>query len=105
MTVKCPATGMGCTNHCPDPHFCTNQLNTVQGLMPEQRRIQVPDPWAIKQDKQMVYTILWYYSDKSDFGLLDVAFRRYSDAEDLQRLLEEHSGTKQFLICQSVLKS
>jgi hypothetical protein len=86
---------MGCTEHCPDAHFCANQ---------QSRRIQVPDPWAIKQDKQLVYTIMWNYSDNSGFGLLDVAFRRREDAEDLLRILNEH-GDKNFAICQSVLKS
>ena len=104
MTVKCPTTGMGCTSHCPDPYFCENQRNTVQEPRPEQRRIQVPDPWAVKREASMVYTIVWSYSDKSDFGVLDVAFRRREDAEDLLRILNEH-GAKTFGICQSVLKS
>jgi hypothetical protein len=99
LDIKCPASGRRCTQQCWD-----GQCKSI--LSPESaRRIEVPDPWAIKPEKQMVYTILWYYSDKSDFGLLEVAFRKYSDAEDLQKILEEHSGTKQFLICQSVLKS
>jgi len=98
---KCPSTGMACTQQCSEWDPC----RAIPLSATAERRVQIPDPWAIKPEKQMVYTILWYYADKSEFGLLEVAFRKYSDAVDLQKILEEHSGTKQFLICQSVLKS
>lgn len=91
---KCPATGMGCTEHCPDPHFCVGQ---------QARRINV-DPWAVKREGEYVYSILWYYSDRSDFGVLDIAFRNEEAAQRIRQLLEEHSGTKQFVICKSEIQ-
>jgi len=105
MTVKCPTTGMGCTSHCPDSYFCENQRNTVQEPRPEQRRIQVPDPWGVTPRKDYVYTILWSYTDNSDYGVVDVAFRKKEDAEDMLKLLDEHSESRRFVLCQSVLKS
>lgn len=94
---KCPANGMSCTEQCRDWDSCKH-------LSSAERRVQVPDPWAVKREPQMVYTIMWYYSDKSDSGVVEVAFRRREDAEELRQLLIDHGGTKEFMICQSVLK-
>jgi hypothetical protein len=90
---------MACTKQCWAGE-CKNIHSPV-----EARRIPVPDPWAIKPDRQMVYTIMWSYTDNSDYGVVDVAFRRKEDAEELIKLLDEHSQSKRFVLCQSVLKS
>jgi hypothetical protein len=99
LDIKCPSTGRQCTKQCWGGQ-CKN-IHSPE----EARRIQVPDPWAIKPEKQFVYTIMWFYGDKSDVGLLEVAYRKREDAEELIQLLREHGGTKQFTLYQSVLKS
>jgi hypothetical protein len=63
------------------------------------------DPWASAPRKDYVYTIMWRYSDNSASGVLNVAFRKKEDAEDMLNLLDEHSDSKHFTLCQSVLKS
>lgn len=92
---KCPATGMGCTNQCGDYSVCSGM---------QDRRIQVTDPWAAVPRKDYVWTIMWYYSDNSAAGVLNVAFRKEEDAQDMLKLLDEHSDSKHFKLCQSVLK-
>ena len=94
---KCPANGMACTEQCRDWDSCKH-------LSSAERRVQIPDPWAVNPRRDTVYIIMWSYSDNSAYGVLDVAFRRREDAEDLLRILNEH-GAKTFGICQSVLKS
>lgn len=91
---KCPATCMGCTKQCGDYAMCMELTGT------QERRVNI-DPWYKPPAKEYIYTILWYYSDKSDFGVLDIAFRSEEAAQRIRLLLEEHSGTKQFVICQS----
>lgn len=98
---KCPSSGMGCTSDCPDA------LRGVCGIYtppnPEQRRINV-DPWAAVPRKDYVWTIMWRYSDNSAAGVLNVAFRKEEDAQDMLKLLDEHSDSKHFSLHQSVLK-
>ena len=101
---KCPASPLGswCKHDCNEWDPCKMLPNQE---VPAERRVQIPDPWAMKPDRQMVYTILWSYTDNSDYGVVDVAFRRKEDAEELLKLLDEHSQSKRFVLCQSVLKS
>ena len=96
---KCPATGMGCTNQCGDYAMC---MNLDKGVVQE-RRINV-DTWPTTTRKEFVWTIMWRYSDNSASGVLNVAFRKKEDAEDMWALLDEHSDSKHFTLCQSVLK-
>ena len=87
---------MGCTGNCPDAlrGVCGTPLPN-----PEQRRINV-DPWYKPPVSDPLFVIMWWYSDKSDFGLIDIAFRTREQAVKICELLQEHSGTKQFLVNQ-----
>jgi len=96
---KCPATGMACTEQCNEWDSC----RALREGSPQDRRITV-DPWASAPRKDYVYTIMWRYSDNSASGVLNVAFRKKEDAEDMLNLLDEHSDSKHFTLCQSVLK-
>lgn len=98
---KCPSTGMACTQQCSEWDPC----RAIPLSATAERRVQIPDPWAIRPEKQFVYTILWSYTDNSDYGVVDVAFRKKEDAEDMLKLLDEHSESRRFALCQSVLKS
>jgi len=97
---KCPSSGKWCEAGCSEWDPCRMLPN--QGI-PAERRVQVPDPWPVNPRRDTVYTIMWCYSDNSAYGIVDVAFRRREEAEDLLRILNEH-GNKTFAICQSVLK-
>lgn len=88
---------MACTNQCGDYAVCREISGT------QERRINV-DPWPTTTRKDYVWTIMWYYGDKSASGVLNVAFRKKEDAEDMLALLDEHSDSKHFTLCQSVLK-
>ena len=100
---KCPATGMACTRQCGEYQPCANHQNEKDRVVEKERRVTL-DPWYKPAPKECIYTIMWYYSDKSDFGVLDIAFFNEAAAMRILQLLEEHSGTKQFVLCVSEIQ-
>ena len=96
---KCPATGMACTRQCGEYQPCANHQNEKDRVVEKERRINV-DPWYKPPVSDPLFVIMWWYSDKSDFGLIDIAFRTREQAVKICELLQEHSGTKQFLVNQ-----